>query len=106
MWDIGQQIWDALKLTAGIAAGDLTVDYLIAAACPTAFTTSDGRELYGTGSGEHTVAELLRVNARAWQHDLDELVRECPQKHRCGHQLGGGAELQFVAGRDDRGPVG
>src|SRR5436309_2628066 len=32
VWDISQQIWDALKLAAGIAARDLEVGYLIAAA--------------------------------------------------------------------------
>ena len=71
VWDIGQQIWDALKLAAGIAAGDLRIGYLIAAACPTAFAADDGRELFAAGTHEHAVRELIRKNANAWQHDLD-----------------------------------
>lgn len=70
VWDIGQQIWDALKLTAGITAEDLRTGYLLTAACPSAFAADDGHELYAPGSHEHIVTELIRVNARAWKRDL------------------------------------
>jgi hypothetical protein len=48
VWDISQQIWDALKLAAGIVARDLNVGYLIAAACPSAFATQGGKELFSS----------------------------------------------------------
>jgi hypothetical protein len=71
VWDVDQQIWDAIKLAAGIAHGDLRVGYLLAAAPPTAFAHYDGAELYAPGTHAHSVWTLLDANPRAWQHLLD-----------------------------------
>jgi hypothetical protein len=71
VWDVDQQIWDAIKLAAGIAHGDVLVGYLIAAAPPTAFAQYDGAELYAPGSHEHMVRDLLATNPRAWQKLLN-----------------------------------
>jgi hypothetical protein len=71
VWDIDQQLWDAIKLAAGIAHGDLRVGYLIAAAPPTAFAQYEGAALFRPGSHRHVVRDLLATNARAWQHLLD-----------------------------------
>ena len=70
VWDIGQQIWDALKLAAGISQGDLQVGYLIAASTPTAFAEYGGAELYAPGMHDYDVRSLLLANAVDWQHDL------------------------------------
>lgn len=71
VWDVDQQIWDAIKLAAGIAHGDVLVGYLIAAAPPTAFAQYDGAELYAPGSHEHMVRDLFATNPRAWQKLLN-----------------------------------
>jgi hypothetical protein len=70
VWDIDQQLWDALKLAAGIARGDLRVGYLLAAACPTAFAHAGGRELVAAAASDHTIKGLLQLNAREWRHLL------------------------------------
>jgi hypothetical protein len=70
VWDIDQQLWDALKLAAGIAHGDTRAGYLLAAACPTAFAHAGGAELFRPSAHEHVVAELIRTNAPEWLHLL------------------------------------
>jgi hypothetical protein len=70
VWDIGQQIWDALKLVAGIRHSDLETGYLLAAAPPTAFAHYGGGELYAPGRHVHDVRELIVRNATDWEHDL------------------------------------
>ena len=79
VWDVDQQIWDAIKLAAGIAHGDLRVGYLLAAAPPTAFAHYDGAELYAPGTHAHAVWTLLDANPRAWQHLLDGGAGARPQ---------------------------
>jgi hypothetical protein len=71
VWDIDQQLWDALKLAAGIAHRDLRVGYLLAAACPTAFAQYGGSELFAADSREHHVSALIRQNPREWQRLLN-----------------------------------
>lgn len=70
VWDIDQQLWDALKLAAGLAHGDLRIGFLLAAACPTAFAHTGGRELFAAAASDHTVKGLLQLNAREWRHLL------------------------------------
>lgn len=72
VWDISQQIWDALKLAAGIVARDLNVGYLIAAACPSAFATQGGKELFSSLTSRGCdVRRLVETNAHEWQDDLN-----------------------------------
>ena len=70
VWDIGQQIWDAIKLASGLACGDLTDAYLISVAPSLAFGASPGKELFSSRSDEHRVAALIERNPRQWQHEL------------------------------------
>ena len=68
VWDVSHQIWDALKLAAGIAAGDVKVGYLIAAASPSAFATQGGKELFANVTpGVCDVRDLIAANPREWQ---------------------------------------
>ena len=72
VWDISQQIWDALKLAAGIVAHDLSVGYLVAAATPSAFATQGGKELFSSVTPHDCdVRRLIEMNAREWQDDLN-----------------------------------
>jgi hypothetical protein len=71
VWDVDQQIWDALKLATGIAHGDLRIGYLLAAAPPTAFAQYDGAELFAAGRHQQLVRDLLDRNAGAWQKLLN-----------------------------------
>lgn len=72
VWDISHQIWDALKLVAGIAGDDLHTGYLLAVASPSAFSAQDGRELFtATAPREIATRQLIESNARAWQELLN-----------------------------------
>ena len=72
VWDVGQQIWDGIKLAAGIAHDDLKVGYLIAAACPSAFASRIGRDLFSAIAPQDlSVRELIERHPALWQSDLN-----------------------------------
>lgn len=64
-WEVGEQIWDAIKLASGLACGDFERGYLLCAACPGAFDDLAGHELFEC-SRVRTSA-LVKRNAKEWK---------------------------------------
>jgi hypothetical protein len=70
VWEIGQQIWDAIKMASALQCGDSDGTYLVAIAPLIAFDRWAGCELYETEPVEHGVAALIERNAVQWRRDL------------------------------------